>query len=491
MITEKKDNVAVTHPLYDAGAKARETWCDVIAGTERLRQKGKSYLPAFPKESDESWTFRRDTATLQNITRKTLEALCGLVFQRDLTIGEDAPAAFVKLLAENIDNKGNHLNVFARDLFEQSFEGYAAILVDSPTARATDLGEQKTLGLRPYWVRYCADDIINWDYEINAVSKRRELSLIVFREMVTRKSGTFTRESVTQYRVFMLENGRVLWQLWEEQKKDTGTKEIEYILINDGVINNQTAIPVAVVAELGDKPPMLDMTFKNIEHYQTYSDYKSAIHKTNRPLFYSVNLDGEPAALGSDMWFKCNEGGSIGFVEPAGSSFDTTENCLENIKREMGQLGLAMLAGSTGVKGDTTATESMLDSIQETSALQVRALQLKDAIELAMGFTAQYLGDGIDKGGSIALGANWTQIVLSEQKLAMLNTLVSDGNYPLEFLLLKLEEAGELPDDKTAEDAMAAIEAEFKTKPVIDAGIMPNEQTTNETPQGEQAAAAA
>ncbi len=75
---------------------------------------------------------------------------------------------------------------------------------------------------------------------------------------------------------------------------------------------------------------------------------------------------------------------------------------------------------------------------------------------------ARYLNLGEDKGGSITLGANWNQMVLAESELTLLNNMVADGNYPLEYLLLRLQEAGKLPEDKTAEDALAAIDEEMK-----------------------------
>ena len=487
-MSDKQDNVALTHPLFDAGADSRQTWRDAIAGTEAFRLAGKRYLPQFPAEQDASWTTRLSIATFHNVTKKTLEAFCGLVFQKDLSFADDVPESIAQL-AENIDNKGNHINVFARDLFEDSFAGYAAILVDSPTMQAGDLGEQRSLGLRPYWVKYSAENIINWDYQINAVSRKRELSMIVLKEMVTRRTGKFRRESVCQYRVLMLNGSSVAWELYEEVK-DAHGKVSDYIIVGYGTIAKQTAIPVAVVGELGDEPPLMDLAYKNIEHYQDYSDYRSLKHKTAVPLLFTVNLDGEPEAVGGDVWFKCNDGGSVGWAVADPAALDAHEKGLENVKREMGQLGLAMLAG-TGVKGDTTATETMLDSIQETSALQVKATQLKDALELALGFTAKYLGE--KDGGSIELGANWNQMVMSAQELASLASLFEQGLISKESIVWTLYKAGKLPPDVEVEDELKRIEddeaAMASTRPVIDAGGFGNANNQTQEANGETAAA--
>lgn len=478
MAENKVDN---THPKYNELQPLRDVFDDVCNGTAAMRKGDVKYLPKFPKETPDSYAFRKDTATFLNVTAKTRETLCGLVFQKDITLGEDVPDATVKLW-ENIDNCGNHGNVFSRDLFEDSFDGSAVILVDAPTAQASDKGEQNAMGLRPYWVAYDACDVINWDYRINPVSRKKELSLIVLRESHTVAEAMFTRKSEVHYLVCYLNGNTPSWQRWKETK-DAGGKT-EHVLDSEGIFGKQTALPIAIVGELDDAPPLMDLAYKNVEHYQTYSDYKSIIHKTCVPLFYSINLDGEPVAIGGDVWFKCNEGGSIGFAEVSGTSIDKTEQCLENIKQEMGTLGLAMLAAKP-VKGDTTATETMLDSIQETSSLQVRATQLKDAVELALGFTAQYLGLGADKGGTITLGATWTQMIVTAEELNAWSGLVDAGQMSLETFVELRHAAGHLPEDVTVEIEMDRIEKEMKAnagvKPVVDANGQPNETATTKT----------
>lgn len=478
-----ENKVNNTHEDYDALQPLRDIWDDVCDGTKTMRDKGEAYLPKFPKEAAESYRFRLNSATLQNLTKKTLEILCGLVFQKDITLGEDVPAEVVTLW-ENIDNKGTHGNVFARDLFEDSFDGSAVIIVDYPQKpkEIVDKSQQQAAGLRPYWRSYDACDVINWAYRVNEVSRKMELSLIVLRESKTVATGMFLRDKETHYHVCYMNGSIPSWQRWK-RINDGGKKANDFVMESEGTFGNQKQLPIAIVGELDDAPPLMDLCYKNIEHYQTYSDYKSVLHKCNRPLFYSVNLDGDPTALGSDIWFKCNEGGSIGFAEPAGTSIERTEICLDNIKKEIGQLGLAMLAGKP-VKGDTTATEKMLDSIQETSSLQVRATQLKDALELALQFTANYLNE--KSGGSIELGCSWAQMALSAQEMTALSNLVDAGQLSLESFLWYLERTSKLPPDVDAKAEMKRIDEEMKAnvgvKPVLNAQQMPNETTNQNTP---------
>ncbi len=481
-----EDKVTQTHPQYDELQPLRSIFADVKGGTAKVRSA--SYLPKFPKERDDDHKYRIATATLLNVTDKTLQTLCGLVFQKDITLNDDVPTeiagtATASGLVENIDNKGTHFNIFARDLFEDSFDGCAAILVDAPVAQATDLGEQKALGIRPYWCTYRATDIINWNYEIDPISRRTYLSLVVLRECEAVLTGQFKRTEKEQYLVLRFVNNTATWERWTEKENSTD-KQKEFVPTSRGVFGNQTAIPFAIVGDLCDRPPLMDLTYKNIEHFQTYSDYKSIIHKTCVPMLWTAGLDGEPPDnIGGSSWWKLTENGKMGFAEVAGNSIEKTRQCLEDIKGEIALLGLAMLAANRRHGADVTATEKMLDSIQETSTLQVRATQLKDAIEQALGFTAQYMNLGADKGGSIELGATWTEMVLSSDEITALSNLVDLGQMSKLSLLWILEKTGKLRPDVDAEDELKQINDEMAneaaTAPVVNATKLPNETKAN------------
>lgn len=485
---EKKDAVTIEHDEYLEAMPEVEKFRDACEGTAAIREGGKKYLPQFPAEREDDWKFRKDTATFLNVTKKTLDTLCGLVFANDIMFGDDVPTEIKGTeteggLIENIDNKGTHFNVFARDLFEDSFDGCAGILVDAPSVKANDRGEQLALGIRPYFVEYDAEDIINWDYQINPISKKKELSLVVLRECQTVAAGQFLREEKTQYRVLKLTNGVPVWELWEESQNSKGEKE--YVLTLQGVFERQDAIPFAIVGELGEKPPLMDLVYKNIEHYQTYSDYKSIIHKTCVPMLWTAGLDGErPQAIGGSSWWKLSETGKMGFAEVHGGSIDKSRQALEDIKGEMSMLGLQMLMANKP-NGDVTATEKLLDSVQETSALQVQATQLKDALENALTFLAKYLNK--DDGGSITLGATWAQMTLSNEELKTWSALVSEGQMSLESFIQLRHEAGQLPEGVSVEEELQRIDDEGQTQeaklttitPVINAKNMPNNVQKN------------
>jgi len=404
---KEKDIVATTHPEFYELKRKRDIYRDVCAGTLTLREKHKEYLPKFPAETDEDYKFRIETSTLFNITLKTRAMMTGLVFKDSIELSGDVPDEIVRLW-ENIDNSGTHGDVFCRQLFETSFDGYSAILVDAPAVIASSREEQEQLGLRPYWVIYTADNIWNWQYHINEVSKRKELSLIVLREVTLEKAGEYTSETAVRFRVFRLIDGVVSWELYREEESSEGQK-LEYILEQSGTLPTLTQIPVAIVSHLGNEPLLLDIAVKNIEHYQTYSDYKTLIHKTCVPIPVGKGVElggGGQIVVGASTMIQTSADGGFSFAEVGGSSLNLTRQSLQDNRDDISLMGLSLLADKTA-RVDITATEALLNNVAETSELRMFARQLQDAIELALGHTAEYLGLERVAGGSVELGTVW------------------------------------------------------------------------------------
>jgi hypothetical protein len=401
----EKDEVGTVHPDYWHIAKKREVYQDVAEGTLKLRAKRKQYLPPFPAETSEDYNFRANTATLFNLTAKTRNMMTGLVFKDPITLSADVAEEIVPLW-ENIDNAGTHGDVFSQHLFMSSFEGYSAILVDAPAVTANSREEQLALGLRPYWVQYKADDIWNWQYEINPVSKSKELVMIVLREVTNEATGEYKSTQCVRFRVFRLVDGLVTWALFKEERKDKD--KVQYILEGEGSMPQLSMIPVAIVGNLGADPFLLDVSLKNLEHFQTYSDYKSLIHKTCVPIPVGKGMQFEEqnVVIGGSTLIQTSPDGDFGFSEVGGSSLNVTRQSLQDNRDDIAMMGLSLLADKTA-RVDITATEALLNNVAETSELRMFARQLQDAIELAMGHTAEYLGLSRDAGGSVVLGTTW------------------------------------------------------------------------------------
>lgn len=479
MAKQEKDIVSVTHPEYWETRDKREVYQDACEGTLTLRAKRNRYLPQFPAETNADYDYRTETATCFNLTAKTRNVMTGLVFKEPISLDTDVNID-IQELWENIDNAGTHGDVFCREVFESSFEGYALILVDAPMRVAADREEQIQYGLRPYWIHYTADNIWNWQYRINPINKSKELSLIVLREVSEEAVGQFVSEPVVRFRVFRYDNGLVSWQVYKEELKND-KQSAEYILETEGILPQLSQIPVAIVNQLADEPILLDIALKTIEHFQTYSDYKSLVHKTCVPIPVGkgVELSGaDQIIVGGSTMVQTSPDGGFGFAEVSGSSLQLVRQTLQDNREEVALMGLSLLADKTA-RVDVTATEALLNNIGETSELRVMARNMQDAIELALGHTAEYLNMERTEGGSVELGTAWNaqldqfSLDLSElnQKAEIANKL--DGlvsqQWILEFLgVTDPEKMQEILDQIRAENAVITEQMPDTTALAVD-----------------------
>lgn len=408
---EQQDTIGVKHSAYDGVQKQRVVYQDVIAGTQRIREKKDSYIPKFPKENTASYDLRCNTATLFNLTKKTRDVMTGLVFQDTIELQTDVDSAIVGFW-ENIDNQGTHGDVFCRRMFEKSFEGYAAILVDAPGVRTDDAEQEQRLGIRPYWILYTADQIWNWRYRINPVSKKRELAMIVLRETSLAPKGRFLSAQEIRFRLYTLDlSGVVSWEVYLEKREGPNDSQPTYILEQNGVLERALQIPIGIMREVAELSILQDIALKNIEHIQTYSDYKSIIHKTCVPMAIRKGFNGDPleaVAASGDSIMDVPVDGDFGFAEVEGTSIEKVRQSLLDMREDISLMGLSILADKTA-KVDLTATEALLNNIGETAELRVMSRSAQDCIELCLGFTAEFLGMETGRGGSVVMGTAWNR----------------------------------------------------------------------------------
>jgi hypothetical protein len=436
---EDHSKVRTEHPEYRDLQEKREVIEALRAGTRALRDKNKIFLPQFDAETDNSYTWRKDTATLLNLYLKTEETFAGLTCQTEIELSSDVPAEIV-VLTEDIDNCGNHLDVFAKQLFLDSLDGASCFLVDYPPQPKNEEGETIVLTAlsdktrRVFWKEYKQSQVINWKQRPNPQTKEMEYSLIVLKESADISQGLFDHDKAERYYVLFLDEMNVCrFRLYEERKNADNKAVIE--LIDSGTVFQSgkkpfNKIPFVVCGDLCAAPPLMDIADKNIEHFQTYSDYKSLIHKTCVPIPYTKGAS-EIKVLSGDNLVEVPEGGDFGFAEVTGDSLNVIRQCLEDIKAEIGLLGLTAVVND-GQTENVTATEVLINSIEETSFLSTRARALKDAIEQGFIFTAQYMG--LKQGGSIELGTAWrnARMQAEQQQLAEqnMNSVNPDNSKP-------------------------------------------------------------
>lgn len=408
MATAKVDT---KHPDYDGLQAQRDVIADLRGGTDAMRAKSAKYLKKYHAELSEDYEIRVSTATLFNVYAKTEEVMTGLVFKEEIDTSGITNATIAGIL-ENFDNKGNSFNEFARTAFAHSFDGAAAILVDAPTAveGVRSLEDVRRMKLRPYAVLYPQSSVVNWRYQINPVSKSRELSMIVFCEKSNEPDGDFGWQKVERYRVFRLDimTRAVTWQLWRETEGREGDQK-EFVLEAEGMMPSAvTEIPVAIIGDLSEPPPLMNLAHANVKHFQKESSFDSLEFLAGVPMLKvkGRNNADEPLIVAANAVIDLNAEGDAEWVQIDSSGFGSLRDSLAMLLDQMSLMGLSMLADKTA-RVDLTATEALLKNIGETAALRVMANDLKDAFERTLQYFGWYLGLGEDSAGEIVMGTAW------------------------------------------------------------------------------------
>jgi hypothetical protein len=434
-----------------AQGAALELVRDLAAGAERVRGRATVYLPRAPGEEPANYTDRLNRSVYHNFFGRTTEGLTGLVFRKDPEMGDDVPPK-IRDHWENIDNAGTHGDVFVRDLFEDALTaGHAAILVEYPNTGGQVLSLKAESPLRPYWVHVYKDNIVSWRTDIEAGAQVLTQLVLLERTMVP--NGEYGEREQVRYRVFRRENGVVAFQLLEVTKNNT------VMVVDEGPITNQTEIPIAEVATSGryglfeSIPPLLDLAYLNVAHYQQWSDYATSIHMTCVPILFMAGVmpteqDGKQVVVGPNAAVRSQDtNAKVSYVSHDGGALDACKAALDDLKADMGTLGLAMLAPQK--RTAETAEAKRLDKSTADSALAVAARGLQDAVERALQFHANYMR--MDSGGSVEINRDFEGLLMEAPVMQAYAALVNAG-FPEMAVLEMLQRGGRIPEDTDLEE---------------------------------------
>lgn len=432
---------------------------DVSKGTTHMRQQRKTYLPQHSGEESDDYSDRLKLAVLFNALDRTVKGLTGMVFRRDPVLTDDVPESIVEH-AENIDYAGTHIDAFAKERFSDGLlDGHAGILVDAPRVdgeRRLSDAEEAALGVRPYWVAVRKSQITSWRTEV--IDGQTVLTQLVIHEPTTVPEGPFGEQEEHRYRVYRLEGATPTVEVWRV------VDDKPQIMEEQAPVTNQDRIPFAPIYSnrtglLESTPPLLDLAYTNIAHYQTLADHRYCLHIANVPTLVTTGLSPEHMIeVGPNSGINIPDpNGKAMYLEPSGNAFDTNLRQLQEFKGDMAAMGLAMLQHET--RAAETAEAKRLDKSVEESVLSAAARSLQDALENALQFHANFMR--LPEGGSISVNRDFDAQVISPDQVRAYRELVMSGQLSVDTLWQILLEGDVLPDDFDAEVERERIESTF------------------------------
>lgn len=463
----------VSTPCVEYG-KVAPLWAlprTLMGGTKAMRAASIKYLPQEAAETADSYKSRLHRSTLFNAFKKTVRDMTGKVFRKDIVLSDDVPEQ-IKTLAENVDNAGRHLNVFAKDAFHDSMQtGIGFILTEMPPPLAAGTGrngevtqaDEQTANRRPYLCYVKAEDLIGWKVAI--IDGVATLTQARIKETHTVADGPFNEKSEPQIRV--LEPGR--WEIWRVAAD--GAEKNKWIKVEHGT-TSLTYIPLAPVyinrtGFFTGEPPLEDLADLNVAHWQSQSDQRNILHVARVPILFGAGFgESDTIEIGASRMVRATDAtAKLEFVEHTGAAIDSGDKDLSNLEFQMQTQGLQLLVPQPGGK---TATGEMHDDAIENSQLAMMATALQDAFEWSFGFMADYLALGKDKGGSIKVNKDFGITAGGAADVPHILSAKRDGTIDAATAINELKRRGFLSDDVDAETVIA--KAKIEAPPELDAG---------------------
>lgn len=397
-------NSAVANPCaeYEANA-ARWAHLDaLLGGTTRMRAEGAKWLPRESKEAHEAYANRLSRSFLFGAYEEALSGLACKPFTEPVSYDGDLPEQLAPM-EEDMDLEGRGLTEFAKDVFRDALHrGMTHILVDFPAIEGEiSLADERRLGVRPYLSHISGADLIGWRLR-KSTSGRVELAQIRISETFQEADGDFGEREVQRIRVFnapaILKDGTLepqgTWAIYEKRKD--GENAEKWMLASEGV-HTFPGIPLVTIYTgrtgfMQAKPPLEDLGWLNIAHWQSSSDQRNILRyaRTYTPVIFTDDdkAHEKVANFGCNgIWVFKGSDGSAQMLEHSGASIEAGEKDLSTLQEQMEILGLQPMLRRSGT---ATATAKSIDEARGDCDMQSWVRNLNAGLLRAFSLAAQW-----------------------------------------------------------------------------------------------------
>jgi len=378
----------------------------VTNGTEYLRDNSEAFLPLEPREDYTAYLSRVNRAVFSPYTQRLIRAATGLIMRKPITLIGDS--YWTDVFAKDVDGCGSDLDEYARRVLICSLTyGQSHILVDYPAPTgALSLAEERAQNRRPYWIEIDPTNIYGWrlDREVNY----GRLIQVRIAEKAVVPSGEFGEQVFDQVRV--IEPGKFSIYRKVSPKKDLinlqdttyagnfdgPENEKDYELVDSGAFSLGEVPLVSVYSgktdTLTSKPPLLDIAYLNLAHFQRQADLIHSLHVASQPMLVLEGWDDQTkdTVISVNYAMATQPGNKVYYVEPASSAFEAQTNEIQELQLQMATLGISTLSQQKFVAESADARR--LDRVDTNSMLSMVSLELEQKLQKVFNLSANYLG---------------------------------------------------------------------------------------------------
>ena len=378
----------------------------VTEGTEYLRENSEAFLPLEPREDYDAYLARVNRAVFSPFTQRLIRAATGLVLRKPITLTGDP--YWTEMFKMDVDGCGSDLDEYARRVLMCSLTyGQSHILVDYPApSGALSLAEERQQNRRPYWIEVDPNNLYGW--RLDRESNYGNLIQARIAEKAVLPDGDFGEKVYDQIRV--IEPGRYRVFRKKEQIEEMydvsdnsvtgnfemGSADKDYKQVESGEFS-LGEIPLVTVysgktENLVSKPPLLDIAYLNLAHFQRQADLIHSLHVASQPMLVMEGYDDQTKdlAISVNYAMATQPGNKVYYVEPASSAFDAQSAEIKELQMQMATLGISTLSQQKFVAESADARR--LDRVDTNSMLAMVSMELEQKLQKCFNLSAEYVG---------------------------------------------------------------------------------------------------
>lgn len=433
------------HPKYISLQQKWSRCRDCYQGQDAIYYAGEKYLPRIEGQTDNQYSSYKKRTRFFNAYRRTIDNMTGIAFRKMPIISNDETG-----ITENIDGQGNTLAEYSKQLLSEILiTDFSATLIDFPQIeQGISVAEAERLNANPVFVRYHAEQIINWKF--HTINNITLLKMVVLAEQYDNSSDEFEQEYKIRYRVLDLENGQYRQRVYIDE---TLVSEV-FPKMNGQPINR---IPI-VFHGYCNNPPLIDLADTNIKHYQIKADHTHGLRYVAlpTPVISGIDKDNAPDTIGPQkLWILENPDASAYMLEFTGSGLGAYEKELKEIEMSMSQLGARLLDDAVQPK---TATEASINSQHSNASLLNIINKLENDLNQSLILLSNWAGiDEIE----IEMNKDFIPAPMEPNRLLALMSLWQNGGISYDTLFYNLQKGEVIASGNNPENEKDAIEIEI------------------------------
>lgn len=447
--SSSKPAVDTPNPEYTAMVQSWALIDALMGGTAAMQAAGETYLPREEMEQVDVYNIRLKNSVLFGRFAAAVSDLKGRPYAEPTQVqnAERLPDQLAGL-PESVDDEGRSITAFCEHALKIAIlRGMVHLLVDYPSVTASNLAEERSMGLRPMILAIDPANLFAWQYE-KALNGEKTLTQIRINETAIESDGGFGFEVKQRIRVIYAgrpgmvwtdpdagpaPEGAGHWELWEKLKGQDG-KEAWSIVQSGPWTAGKITLETVYLEKTGfmtAKCPLEALAEMNLHHWQLYSDHRNNLRFAMAKVLFGKGMSqkevNQKVVFGVHYKFMCeSQNADMKVVGDDGSTVAAGENALKRVEERMDALAMGPLA--VQASGNETATGKAINEGKGQCRLQSWVQLLEAGMNKALGYAYEWIGQEKPDDVTVDINNEFETLSLSADDMQFIESARARGD---------------------------------------------------------------